>query len=535
MSIVVRTPPAPEADAPAQPPGSRARAMLALARAEARRSARHPVTIAAVLLFTGPWLYSWLLGDANRYPVLHDEDRAMQFPCALVLGGAALVVANLAVLRPRRHGTNAVLDVLLLPPAWRTGAHLLAVLPLGLIAATAVGVRITVLAAAPGAAGRVNAYELATGPIAVVLLGAVGVVAARLVDSFVVALLGMILLGVLTVGLSLPGTPGHPWLRWFLPVAVQDDPLPLPADLLARPAAAHLVYLLGVVVLLSAVALACTGARGRRLLAVAAAGLVTTLGAGTAQALPVDDAVVAARTAASQNPADQQVCRRLDGVTYCAFPDFLPWVEEWDTVVRGVLHRVPGAQTRRPLAVRQRIAMEEWLADMSVSAEEMDARAAQWRSADRAAGTPNAITVSTQWGDPRSEIAFAGLVAYELITREGAGAHGTVCGARGVLLAWLAGQATAQAGVGLREVDATSQGGVPFGDLTLGSFLSVSDREMAVATRLLERPADDVAAVVLRSWEELTSKDTPTERAGAIFGVPVEAPLPPAERATCTA
>jgi hypothetical protein len=168
-----------------------------------------------------------------------------------------------------------------------------------------------------------------------------------------------------------------------------------------------------------------------------------------------------------------------------------------------------------------------------VSAEKQAADAAAWRRVDADAGTPNAVTVGTRWGDGESEIGFAGLVAYEVVVRAGAPARGALCGARGVLVGWLAGQATPKATAGLREVDGSSWGSVPFGDPQFPVGLSVPDREMAVALALLERPADEVAQVVRRSWAELSAEGTPAERVGELFTVPV-APLPPEqERTVC--
>jgi hypothetical protein len=524
------------ADLPAPAGADQRRAMVALARTEATRALRHPVTIAAVLLFLGPWLYGWLAGSANRYPALQDEDRGLQFLAVLLLGGAALVVGNLAVLRPRRHGTAALYDVLVLPAAWRTAAHLLATGAFGLLAAVLVAVRVTVLATAAGAAGRLNPYELVATPLAVMLLGAVGVLLARLVNSMIVALLAVLGFGVLTYAFALPSTAGGSVLRWLLPIAVQSDPMPLPVDLLARPAAMHVIYLIGLLSLVVVAVLARTGARGRRLVAAGAVGLALTLAAAVVQARPVADDVVAARIAATEHPAVQQTCRRINQVDYCAFPDFAPWVDEWDAVLRGVLRRVPAEVAQQPMAVRQRVWAHDYpVGSWSSSAEERAAQADAWRRDDVAAGTPTTVTVGTQWGDGRSEVGFAGLVAYEVITRKGAGVDDQVCGARGVLVAWLAAQATPETRAGLRTEDENSWGSVSFVEPSFHTGVSVSDREMTVVLELLRRPADAVAAVVLRSWAELSAADTTTERAGEIFGVRVPPDVPENERSTCSA
>jgi hypothetical protein len=232
-----------------------------------------------------------------------------------------------------------------------------------------------------------------------------------------------------------------------------------------------------------------------------------------------------------------QTCRTVEQVTYCAFDDFIPWVGGWDTVVRGVLRRLPADQAARPLAVRQRISLDERLDDSGATwgPADREALVRAWERVDAEGGTPHAVTVGTRWGDDRSEVGLAGLVAYEVLARNGTPAGETVCGARGVLVGWLAGQATPETAAGLRAEDANSWGAVNFGDpMPMGS-VSVPDREMAVARELLRRPGDEVARIVGGHWTELTAASTTAERIGEIFGVPVAPLPPPEERTVCTA
>jgi hypothetical protein len=246
----------------------------------------------------------------------------------------------------------------------------------------------------------------------------------------------------------------------------------------------------------------------------------------------MSDAVRDARTTAVERPAEMQDCRVIGSVTYCAFGDFTPWAGEWDTVVRGVLRGAPAEAAGRPLVVRQRVSTVDQLIDgRVVSAEEQAAEAAAWQRIEAAAGTPDAVTVGTRWGDGLPEVHLAAMVAYAIVTREAAPAHVAVCGARGVLVAWLAGQATPRTAAGLRTADAISWGGVPFGDMQFPVGLSVPDRETAVALDLLERPSGEVSAVIARSWAELTAADTSADRAGQLLGAPVP-PLPPVEERT---
>src|SRR5690348_8517626 len=102
------------AAAPGAPPAGAAaprRAVLALARMETIRMCRHPVTIAAALFLAGSWVSAWFLIETGRYPVLQELDRDSAMGVMILLGGAALVVGNLAVLRAHRDGATGLSQV----------------------------------------------------------------------------------------------------------------------------------------------------------------------------------------------------------------------------------------------------------------------------------------------------------------------------------------------------------------------------------------------------------------------------------------
>jgi hypothetical protein len=518
----------------------RRQAMAALVRVEMARRIRHPATIGALLLIALV-LYAMTDSRTARYPVLPDADQLAQPVVVLLMGGAALILSNLAVLRPFRHDTAAALDVLVLPHRWRTAAHLLAVVPLGLFAAVVVAAHIAYLAALPGAAGRPNPFQLATGPVLVLLLGATGVLLGRLVRSAIAAPLLMVAFAAITfvsVALAAP-TTAEPNLFVALLPATGGDPLlgtpSLPAELMTRPAGRHLAYLLGLLAVVTTLALQRgsgpdraaannsappSGERGGWLLVAATTALVVTVGAGTAQALPPDLSIRTDRIAATERPAAQQRCQRIDDVTYCAFVGFQPWVSSWDEVVRGVLRRMPADLAARQLAVRQRVLATGSPAGGTGSTP-VPAPVDAWRADDMAAGTPNAITVGTWWGDGWSETGLAGRLAFELITRAGPGVSTTLCQARGVLIGWLAAQATDGTKAGLRVmIKGSGAGGVAFTEAGFGSGLFLADRELAMVLALLDQPDDEVGRRVLRSWDELTAAGTSIERAAEVLGVP---------------
>ena len=508
-------------------PGAPAAAALALARIEAVRLVRHPVVLVATAVLVGTWIYSTVSGG-DRYPILQDADRGTHLGITFLIGSAGLIAANLAVLREHRHGTEPALRVLVLAPWWRTAAHLLALLPLVLLAAVLVGARIGILAAAPYAVGRPNVFELAAGPAAVLVLGALGVLLGRLIRSVVVAPLAV--LAVLVVTFT-PAAAVNERLARLGRLTLLQFPFsleaPLPAEVMDRPAGRHLLYLLSLSALIVVLALAASRVLGPRLITcgVVAVGLVVASGA--AQFVGPGPEHRAARQAATEHPATMLVCERRATVTYCAFRDFRRWIGAWDEVVRGVQRRVPPAVAGQPLYLRQRLAAAQSI-DGGVMEAGPPAEMPGWLADDLAAGTPNALSVSTTWGDGSSEVGLAGRVAFELMTRSGPAAYGPICRSRGALAIWLVGQATPETAAGLRKVDSTSWGAIGFSDFSMpGSHLMVPDRDVALGLVMLRRPADEMGARVLAAWDELTASATTLQRAAELLGLPAPPPEEP--------
>ncbi|MCG5468993.1 hypothetical protein LADH09A_002894 [Micromonospora sp. LAH09] len=519
--------PAPARPTPSSTDGRR-QALLALARFEAFRMLRHPLTIAAALLFLGPWLWGWLSGSANRYPVLSDELIVIQLLALPILGGSALIVANLVTLRAHRHKVDASYDVLVLPPAWRLGGFLLALLSLAGVSLLLVGVRVGVSALLPGAVGSVDVATLVTPAALVLLLGAVGVFCGVLIRSVLVAPLAVLLVLVLELVATMPSIIGTGW-RFLLPVYASEFPVPVPASVSDRPAARHLAYLVGLTVLLVAAVLARAAARRSFVAAALSVGLILAVGGGLTQSWP-DPGMAAARATVEDRPASIQSCVTRADVTYCFFDGFGGFVSGWDEVVTSVRAVVPdsAASSGPPLAVRQRVPLEEISAYQTGSIAEAVRTVAAWKTADAAAGTPEAVRVGTEWGDARASAVLAAGVAYRLMAGEAFDGGFSLCGARAALLVWLVGQASPTTLAGMRSLDETSMGALSFSDVSTLFGISAPDRAAAPALALLKRPSAEVPPLVERHWAELTARDTPLERFGAIFGVPVQ-PLSPEE------
>ncbi|MET8042212.1 hypothetical protein ABZU25_15300 [Micromonospora sp. NPDC005215] len=516
---------APVRPTPSSTDGRR-QALLALARFEAVRMLRHPLTIAAALLFLGPWLWGWLSGSANRYPVLPDELIIIQLLALPILGGAALIVANLVTLRAHRHRVDASYDVLVLPPAWRVGGFLLALLPLAGLSLLLVAVRVGVSAVLPGAAGSVDVPALVTPSALVLLLGAVGVIAGILIRSVLIAPLLVLLVLVLEFA-AIAATLIETGWRFLLPVYVSEFGVPVPAGVSDRPAARHLAYLVGITVLLVAAILARARARRSVVAAGLAVGLILTVGGGLTQSRP-DPGIAAARATVEDRPESIQSCVLRDDVTYCYFDGFDGFVSGWESVVTSVREVVPDVATSPgpPLAVRQRTALDEISAEGQTGSVAEDMRVvAGWKVADAAAGTPEAIRVGTVWGDDRATAILAAGVAYRLMAAQAYDGGFSLCGARAALLVWLVGQASPAALAGMRSLDETSTGSLVFSDPSAMFGISAPDRAAAPALELLRQSAE-VAPLVERHWDELTASGTPLERFGVIFGVAVQPPSP---------
>lgn len=208
---------------------------------------RHPAVLVSFALTAWMWLLPTVTTRGARYVALHIEDHATQ-NTVLILAAGTLLAANLIALRSHRHHTDTVDDLLALPRWRRSVAVVLATVPVAMIAAAIVATQIGIAFTATDVIGRLNPFELLTGPVLVLVAGTLRVCLARLVRSAIVAPLAIVI-GVAT------------WLAPFLglvPDAAASFGLvvtptflsqlfgPLPPSLLGRPAGAHVVYLAGI-------------------------------------------------------------------------------------------------------------------------------------------------------------------------------------------------------------------------------------------------------------------------------------------------
>ncbi|MGW5640246.1 ABC transporter permease, partial [Streptomyces sp. NPDC003832] len=435
----------------------------------------------------------------DGFPALQDVDRDTQ-SMPLLVGLAVLLSVNLAVLRSRRRDTERHFAVLVVTPWRRTLAHLLSLLPVGLLTAAGVALQFGWEALKPGAVGHGSPGELLVGPLTVLLLGALGVLLARVLKSpFTGPLLVVFLLFFLVLGVSPGGEDDG--TRWLTPVVGDSSPDTLPSDLLGRPAAWHAVYLLGLGLAIGVVALLAGGGRRvRTLYAVLGATVALALVGAVAQAGGEPASLTAARERATLDP--ELTCVRHSGSTYCAHPEWEPRTGTWAEVVDEVRNLAGGTAHEQPLLVRQRVE-----ARYGPDAD----------GALEASGTEHEVTVGTRWGGARVP-EFSSAVAAVLVTGTERAA-GELCDGRMVTVMWLSlgWQDRPVDQLRLVRLDDSDTGSAVV--LSPTSGMSMSAGQTDVVRELLGRPKAEVTALVKKNWTELTAPGLTTARAAELLGV----------------
>ncbi|MFF6999470.1 ABC transporter permease [Streptomyces sp. NPDC008313] len=503
-----------------QPGGSRRRpaaSVLALARFEARELLLQIPVCLFLALYIGYTAWTMFSGSQDgdvggtggEFPVLQNADRATQTG-PLLFAIALLLCVNRAVLRSRRHGTDGHFDVLVVEPWRRTVAHVLSVVPFALAVAVVVGAEFGRSALRPGAVGHGSPAELAVGPLAVMLAGALGVLFARLLPtSFAVPL--FVVGGYVLATLAVASTDDAHWLRWLAPVVNDVGGPSLPSGLIGRPAGWHVLYLSGLVVFLLGVAVLVSGGRTVRMRAVTALALATTVVGAVGQAPGDSSELTAARAKASRFPEKVQTCVRHGRSTFCAFPEWTGRTADWAAVADRVQSLAGGAAGGRALTVRQRVEARYGLdSDSALSGSH----------------TRDLVTVSTDWGGNRIPEFAVGVASVLVAGDESSGSE--VCDARGVTVMWLALGRQPDPVSTFRDLRLDDSDEGPAIILAPTNPLALTAEQTTVVKELLKKPRYGVTAKVKAHWSELTSPKTSTARAAELLGVPV----PKAEKDT---
>ncbi|WP_406170939.1 ABC transporter permease [Streptomyces sp. NBC_00996] len=488
---------------PARGQGSRTAAVLALARFEARELLLQiPVFVFFALYvgYTGWTMFNGREG-MDDYPVLQDVDRSTQTG-PLLLGIALFVCVDRAVLRSRRQGTDRHFDVLVMEPWRRTVAHALSVVPFAAGTALVVVFQFTWAALKPGAVGHGSPAELAVGPLAILLSGTLGVLLARLIRSTFGAPLFVVVAYVVTV-LVTNAAGSAQWARRLSPAVSEEGADPIPSELLGRPAAWHVLYLVGLMVLLLCLAVLVGGGRTRAVKALTAVALAATV-TGVAGQSPGDSAgLIAARAKASVTPEKVQSCVGHGRSTYCAYPEWTGRTADWAEVVARVQSLAGGSARGERLTVRQRVDARYGL--------ESDA-------ALEPSSTPGVVTVGTRWGGNRIQEFAVGVASVLVAGDEESSGEG--CDARAVTIMWLALASEPDPMTVFRHIrlnDSVKGSGI---SLAPTNPVYLSAEQTRIVRELLHKPRYSVIPKVRAHWAELTSAKTSTARVAQLLGVP---------------
>ncbi|MEU1692324.1 hypothetical protein [Streptomyces hirsutus] len=508
--------------------------------AECLRIIRHPAVTGSVLLIVVLWGWEAVFSpESVDYAVLHMQSYELQAPLLAPAAGVMLA-ANLAALRPYRYGTIGSYEALSLP-AWRRSlALLLACVPPAVVVLLLSSLRMGQFGAAEGAVGRIEIAEVVAPAVVVVLAGWLGVLGALLVHSVVLAPVALAVLGLLAlVGLVSVDSP----MRWLSFVAGEDafGP-PLPSDLMYRPAGWHLVWLSALALAVLAVTLLLAGVRRRWGGAALVIALALAVPAATMQTRPVPERIETARERLLLAPNVGQRCERREQVTYCAFPEFVPYIDAWHEIVSAQLGSVSKDVAARRYAVRQRLSIP--------AADEFGTSGAvptkQWNELDASRGTPEAVSAPTSWSaggqDSFAEnevLGFSAAFAFRVVSGKPIGGDGLTpaCGGRGAVVFWLATDATEDTRLALRTVMSHTSGGYGFSMPQLGaaSGPQFGPRELALGETMLARSETDRSAMarrVVSQWDELTAPNTSVDDAARLLGLP-RPPAAPTDEVVC--
>jgi hypothetical protein len=553
---------------------------LSLARVEGRRLLRQPLVVlgaaaapAAVYLVT-----------RRSIPVMH-RDGIFVPPTLIPLAAATFLGANMATLRARRDGAAELFESTATRARMQTLGQVLSVAwPVGLsvvLTVLAVGVMV-----AFDAVGRPSTPELMVGPALVALCGVVGVALGRWLPFSVAGPVGLVVFLAFQVSLALglgfvssSMTSGAEsrvrWLAAWAPLAAFNvgDPA---RELVIRPAGSHLLYLVGLVVVVASLALLRHGWQPA-VTVLGIASLALTMVAGGAQLRSPSAEQRAELVTLMKEPDRHQVCEVRAGARFCAFPAYLPWIDRWAQPVTSVLAHVPPEATPAvlvrqqlegsygtdlPQAVVHRIA-QGWYSGlggevaMAVGTwwprgeEEADHHLAlAMGTAAWAVGlppTPDALSFSPEELERAVDLAPPGQRSgvRRLIEREDWYACSAAGQARAVVALWLTGRAMPDTEQALREADRLNPyglvgpgpNGVEYLDLLLhvetsayylvtGRAVGLGSADAAFALQLLDRPEAEVAAALERQWQTLVDPATTTDDLVVMLGL---RPLPTLE------
>ncbi|CAN5651173.1 hypothetical protein BH24ACT26_BH24ACT26_06840 [soil metagenome] len=534
---------------------------LALGRVEARKLLSHPASlVGAALALAVPVVATW-----NYMPVLNRYD-ALTNEALIPFATGVLIAAHLATMRARRHRTTELFDSLVAQDAAVTVAHLIAVLYASCFALLLVVAQLGYMKVIGGVATP-RATVVLIGPALVAFAGAFGVALGRWVPRMFAAPLGIA--GLVTVCTALTtNTYAHnrEWLSLWVPSEVISGTV---SEVSLRPYGWRLLYMTGLVALVTAVALAHHPRHRVIATGLAIGALLGATYAGGREMQPVSRSEQIAIASHFLEGYRHPSCRDYESVQYCALPGYERWVDRWREPTEGVMAALPVSAGPEQLRLIQAPADAETYDDR---ANAVLRRRLGREKRNGILSSESDINPSLHWGrnskEGESELAIALRVAtlaagidtrFRLTKKDVADIPGpqrrqfrvgrlyrnciTFEQGRSIVALWLAARATE--GTEAAFLEAATQ--LPYESgpkasavgyfepeqwaldaymwQTLGDAGAIwGTRETTYVAQLLEHDESEVRATIAANWDGLVGRRTTSDEAAAMLGL---RPLPP--------
>jgi hypothetical protein len=524
--------------------GTRWSVVAPLARVETRRLLLHPAFI------TGMVITPLLLLLATARDAGDDWIRVSQ---GIALGLApfgwfVIAATQLLTTRPSRTGADSLLSSLPAPQPTRTAAVLAtmggSVAVAGLFAIA--NVLFLLLIEDRVIVGSPDIGEIATGVMLAAGAVTVGVAIGRFLPHPLFAVGGAIAVILIQARFLEPTT--WPWntdeaspVRFFGFLAENTSARP---ELEYRPAAWHLVYLVGLTAVMVVVGLARNGVT--RPLAGALAGAVgcAALG-GWMQAHPAPAGRVAEMVRFLEAPAAHQKCEERTSGRYCVFDRRADFLAQWDARATDLLALVPRAPGRLVVAERVPTIVGNKNCTPIPFTDSLIPAVAHNLDPERVWSADHAVHPGSDYL-PCSSTSVHGLFfavqvgswAVGLPSSPRAGNERCYADgeARSALALWLGAAATPGGATRLARLEKEERGyHFRFTGWTdppmFGVHFALSDARVAVA--MADRPAKDVAAAVAPHWARLTAPGTPTSELVSLLALANTASSSPALTPAC--
>lgn len=413
---------------------------------------------------------------------------------SVIIAGACLIVAAVALLmghaiaiRSQRPDLDEMLTPLPMTRPQRKAGELVAAYAPATLAVLATGAGVVWnLTRSP--AGSINWLEILVGPVVVILAHVLGVSLGKLRNPMVGPLVLVILVALFLIKDLWPGErvipAASPFLPWRAPYSewVQGEPrLPL----------VHLGFLMALIAVIFSV----TVRAWKSLVAgaIGLAGLAVVLSSVPTHGLLVSSAVTA------WSRVQPVVCEERNGMRYCAYEGYEPWIDYWAEVVSKVRAVVPTD-----------LAVEEVRQTVQIDRFEDDAAVAlvpgTWYLGPEA-GRSSRLAVellAPALGLPGTYGEVLPLQAHLPECMQGSVPLSVFGEARGVTLLVLLGIVTPEA--------------VP--DDEYAGPVGVAPGEFDLAKQILVRPETETISLLHSHWDEIVEPATTSGTLASWFGLP---------------